>query len=209
MHTNHPHIQQPPRIAIIDANTLTGLGLAGLIERIFPVAEVTIFSCYEAMQEAGEDIYFHYFVSLRTLLEAPDFFGKHRHRTIVVTQGDTTLLPAGYHLLDASLPEEQLVKAFLKLEQHAHGDGKHLPQNIQQAVVDHRHTSPQLTPREADVLREIVRGYINKEIADHLHISLTTVISHRKNLIDKLGIRTVSGLTIYAVMHGLVRAEEI
>ena len=60
-----------------------------------------------------------------------------------------------------------------------------------------------------EVLSLIARGYINKEIADMLCISLTTVISHRKNIMDKLGIRSVSGLTIYAVMHGYVDIRNI
>mgnify|MGYP000121560979 FL=1 len=50
---------------------------------------------------------------------------------------------------------------------------------------------------------------INKEIADKLNISLTTVISHRKNITEKLGIKSVAGLTIYAVMHGYVEADRI
>ncbi len=61
-----------------------------------------------------------------------------------------------------------------------------------------------LTPRELDVLRLVTQGLLNKEIADRLEISLHTVISHRKNITAKLGIKTVSGLTIYALMHGLV-----
>ena len=59
------------------------------------------------------------------------------------------------------------------------------------------------------VLTFIVRGYINKEIADKLNISLTTVISHRKNIMEKLNIRSISGLTIYAVMNGFIEAESI
>lgn len=50
---------------------------------------------------------------------------------------------------------------------------------------------------------------LNKEIADRLGISLTTVISHRKNLTEKLNIRSVSGLTIYAVMNGYIEADRI
>jgi DNA-binding CsgD family transcriptional regulator len=59
-----------------------------------------------------------------------------------------------------------------------------------------------LTPREREVLQLVAHGCINKEIADRLQIGLTTVISHRKNIIEKLGIRTVSGLTVYAYTQG-------
>jgi DNA-binding CsgD family transcriptional regulator len=55
----------------------------------------------------------------------------------------------------------------------------------------------------------IVQGNTNKEIADILSISLATVITHRKNIMDKLGMKSVSALTIYAVMHGYVDINRI
>ncbi len=65
-----------------------------------------------------------------------------------------------------------------------------------------------LTPRETDVLRCVSQGYLNKQIADMLSISQHTVISHRKNITQKLGIKTVSGLTMYALLHGLITSKE-
>ena len=66
-----------------------------------------------------------------------------------------------------------------------------------------------LSDREIEVMSLIVQGFINKEIADKLHISLSTVITHRKNIMDKLGLRSVSALTIYAVTHGYVDINTI
>ena len=66
-----------------------------------------------------------------------------------------------------------------------------------------------LSDREIEVLSLIVQGLINKEIADRLNIGLTTVITHRKNIMDKLGMKSVSALTIYAVMHGYVDISKI
>ena len=64
-----------------------------------------------------------------------------------------------------------------------------------------------LTEREVEVLSLVVKGLINKEIADALNISVTTVITHRKNIQEKLGVKSVSALTIYAVMHGFVSMD--
>ena len=66
-----------------------------------------------------------------------------------------------------------------------------------------------LSNREIEVLALIVKGFINKEIADRLNVSLSTIISHRKNIIEKLNRKSVGSLTIYAVMHGYVSINEL
>jgi DNA-binding CsgD family transcriptional regulator len=59
-----------------------------------------------------------------------------------------------------------------------------------------------LSPREKEVLRLVAQGLMNKEIADNLNIGITTVITHRKNIVEKLGIKTIPGLTVYAYTQG-------
>lgn len=66
-----------------------------------------------------------------------------------------------------------------------------------------------LSARERDVLACVVRGQTNKEIATSLYISVNTVLTHRKNITRKLGIRSVSGLTIYAIIHGIISIEDL
>lgn len=61
-----------------------------------------------------------------------------------------------------------------------------------------------LTSREKDILIQLLKGLSNKEIADELNISIHTVISHRKNIIKKTGIKSLSGLTIYAISKKIV-----
>lgn len=61
-----------------------------------------------------------------------------------------------------------------------------------------------LSDREIDVLKLLVGGKANKEIADLLNISIHTVISHRKNISQKTGIKSVAGLTIYAVVNNII-----
>lgn len=61
-----------------------------------------------------------------------------------------------------------------------------------------------LSDREKEVLVCVAKGMINKEIADHLNISVHTVVSHRKNITAKTDIKTVAGLTIYALLNNLL-----
>jgi DNA-binding NarL/FixJ family response regulator len=64
-----------------------------------------------------------------------------------------------------------------------------------------------LSKREIDVLKALVEGNSNKEIADKLCISIYTVMSHRKRISQKTGIKSVSGLTIYAVVNKIITLE--
>lgn len=66
-----------------------------------------------------------------------------------------------------------------------------------------------LTSRELEVLQLVACGLLNKQIADKLEISLHTVISHRKNITRKLQIKTVAGLTVYALLNGLISSKTL
>jgi two-component system, NarL family, response regulator NreC len=66
-----------------------------------------------------------------------------------------------------------------------------------------------ISQREKEVLRLVALGMTNREIADRLYISAHTVITHRKNITAKLGIKTIAGLTVYAVINKLISAEEL
>lgn len=203
-----------PEIAIIDANTLSSIGLQNLIEKMMPNAVVRKFNSFELFVCDTPDMYFHYFISSQILIEHSAFFVERKHKTIVLTYGRITLpYIANFHTLNICLDEEMMIRALLRLQQSAHAGGLHLPPKMRKTI-----TNPQLqnwsepnglTSREIEVLVCIVRGMANKEIAEELNISITTVISHRKNIMEKLNIKSVSGLTIYAVMNGYIEADRI
>ncbi len=66
-----------------------------------------------------------------------------------------------------------------------------------------------LSDREMQVLKEIVKGKQNKEISDTLNISIHTVMSHRKNIAKKTGIKSISALTVYAITNKIIQLEEV
>jgi len=67
----------------------------------------------------------------------------------------------------------------------------------------------ELTKRELEVLQLVACGFLNKQIADKLSISLHTVISHRKNITRKLQIKTIAGLTVCALLNGLISPKNL
>ena len=70
-------------------------------------------------------------------------------------------------------------------------------------------SSEALSEREKDVIVGVVQGMQNKEIADHLFISVNTVITHRRNIARKLQIHSPAGLTIYAIVNGLIDISSV
>ena len=193
-----------PKIAIIDPNTLSALGLKAILQNVMPIMTVDIFGSLSELEANDSDSHFHYFTAMAVVLENKAFFAERRRKTIVLTLSlDTMSQLSDFHCLCVNVPENELVRSLLMLEQHAHGKGEHLPP--MPAILSKKI----LSDREIEVMSLIVQGNINKEIADKLNIGLATVITHRKNIMDKLGLKSVSALTIYAVMHGYVDINKI
>jgi DNA-binding NarL/FixJ family response regulator len=70
-------------------------------------------------------------------------------------------------------------------------------------------TDTELTKREIEVLQLLTKGHSNKEIADQLFVSTHTVISHRKNISEKTGIKSASGMTMYAILKKIIDVNNI
>ena len=199
---NQRMIHGRPKMAIVDPNTLAVLGLTTILQEVMPIITIDQFSTFEELMENNPDQYFHYFVAMNIVLDNRQFFLDQKRKTIVLTVSQNSPL-TDFHCLCINVPEKQLVRSILAMVKGAHPQGKNLPpipRMLQQKI---------LSDRELEVLALIVQGYINKEIADKLNIGLTTVITHRKNIMEKLGMKSVSALTIYAVMHGYVDINQI
>ena len=80
---------------------------------------------------------------------------------------------------------------------------------IEQGQTNPYSDSHDLSERECDVLVLVAKGLANKEIADRLNISIHTVMSHRKNITHKTGIKSVAGLTVYALLNNLLDQNDV
>ncbi len=101
------------------------------------------------------------------------------------------------------------VPAIRRLEQSTKVDG--VSRTISDMVFKSAtsQSSEALSDREKDVIISLVQGMSNKEMADHLCISVNTVITHRRNIARKLQIHSPAGLTIYAIVNGLVDISSV
>ena len=192
-----------PKIAIISANSLMNLGLKAIVERLMPMGEVCLFSSAEDVLSQPDDSFAHFFVSTQVFADNSRYFLERNRKVVVLTTSPQTILPANLHTLNVSQGEEEMVRDILRLHSsgHPHNHNPHSESNDECTAV--------LSEREKEVLALLVKGFINKEIAEGLNISINTVISHRRNIVERLGLRSVSALTIYAVTHGIVDIEEI
>lgn len=193
-----------PRIAIIDPNMLSVLGLRQLLQGVMPMVAVDAYRTFDEFLVGGGERCFHYFVAQSVAVAHNVWFSERRRKTLVLTlsAAPNAQLPR-FRSLCVGVDEETLVREVLRLVEQGHSGGRNLP------PMQEEKSGEVLTNREAEVLSLVVRGLMSKEIADRLHISLPTVNTHRKNICEKLGVKSVPALTIYAVMHGYVDMGQI
>lgn len=171
------------------SRVLEGRGLQSLLMESFEGTGTTLFSSPSELTENESNSYDLFFISTDLFILNHDYFLPRKNKIIVFGH---TLSPDVPHstqpFLNTNMPEADLIDQLNNL----------LKTSI------HQENSDGLTARETEVLTLVAQGLLNKEIADQLGISLHTVISHRKNIASKLGIKTVSGFTMYAAMNGLI-----
>lgn len=187
------------QIAIILQDTLQSIGLQSILTDYFPPVELSCFSNFEAFIPASNESFDFYFIHPETFVLNADFFLPRRSKTMILINGPegTGGQPTANNHLTLFASQETMIE---QIQQLLAGENSYTTAG---------ESSKELSVREVDVLQLIVKGITNKEIADKLNISLNTVLSHRKNITAKLGIKTVSGLTFYAIMNGIISGDDI
>lgn len=189
--------------AIIDDNALSCMGLKQLLQDIIPMLEISTFYSFEDFESYGLDRFAHIFVSSSIYFTHSQFFISKRKQCIILIKGDSYPNIAGLNTLNVCQSEKAIVKSLLQLQHRGHAAkcGK-INLNQQKEV-------SLLSTREIDVAILLAKGFINKEIAERLNISQTTVITHRKNIMDKLKARSLGDIIIHVVLSGLISVEEL
>lgn len=175
-------------ISIVGLSSLESLGIRSLMREEWS-GRIESFSTFMEFKPVSDRIDAH-IVSADILVENIDFFLPRRQKTMIVVRGHcVNRIDSGFTVISVLYDEmdiKERISSFLK------------------SLSDNQDIKGELSVREKEVLRLIAAGKLNKEIADTLCISVNTVITHRKNLSSKLGIKSASGLSLYALMNGLL-----
>lgn len=189
------------RIGIIGLSSLERLGIKGVWGDMPETAsipiEVTAYDRYLEFRRDADKLDM-YIVGVSTFVSHIDFFMPRKTRTLVLNtekkpelsgKGKSGMNDPGIKQIFSDTHEDEISDIFRSILTELEGAGE---------------MSGDLSLREKEVLKELARGKTNKEIADILSISVNTVITHRKNISAKLGIKSVSGLSLYALMNGVI-----
>ncbi|MDR3365463.1 MAG: LuxR C-terminal-related transcriptional regulator [Prevotellaceae bacterium] len=184
-------------IAIISGDFLSGYGLKALFYEYFTPAKVDVFATVADYHDSRHSYHLLILPAVDYLVHLIRLTVKNKIVTIAAAPPQSVQSAQGqpphlYTLCSEQEMVEQLQNILTSFESLQSGDAKN-----------------ELSERECEVLAKVAQGAINKEIADSLNISLNTVITHRKNITAKLGIKTISGLTVYAILNGIIAGEDL
>lgn len=192
-----------PCFAIINRNTLGSISLRGMLWDIYDHVEVHIYKTLDDMIRDSNRHFVHFFVSTDILFSHADEFETLKDQTTVLAEGSNKAIEsAGFKVLDCTGKEKEIKDRLMEIELERRWYKS-------EGTAQGRKIADSLSAREKEVLILIVKGMINKEIAEKLNISTPTVIFHRNNICDKLQTRSIGKLTVYAVLTGLIDISEI
>lgn len=187
------------KVIIIHSSAIVQQGLANVLRNYFKCA-ITMFSDYSAYSKSDDAANPNNILFIDEALidckKGNTITGDTHTRAIFRIKGSSSLKERNEDTAEITLnilPEDLYEKV------------KHVFNFEEQLIDEHEG----LSAREIDVLRLVAQGYSNKEIAEKLFISIHTVMSHRKNITEKLGIKSISGLTVYAIINNFIDTKSL
>ena len=194
------------RIIIIEPSQVIQEGIKGFLEKNSCFQVTACFSDFQSFEDKIRKDDFQIILFNPAIIR---FYKPVNCRNLFANYPDVYLIAILYQYVD----KETLQNFDGVLD--IYDEGRMIPQKILRIIEtahpqnDRAADNIELSGREKDILIALAKGLANKEIADKLHISTHTVISHRKNIVRKTGIKTVSGLTLYALFNNLVLQDDL
>lgn len=191
-------------IGIIEPRYVVAVGLREVLSNLFTSTDIAVYTSFESCEAdivsrlPNRPYFVHFFVADSILIDKMAFFKQLPQMCFAIVDSGNRVLP-DFPVINIRCSEEQMYEQLFSL--HRQGQG-----SMQKKE---KTSSEVLSAREIEVLQGVAKGKLNKEIADELCLALPTVITHRRHIVNKLGIRSVAALTVYAVMHGYVNYEDI
>lgn len=190
------------RVLLIEPSAVIVAGLQSIISRVPQLNVVGVLSDLNRLTERVAPLHPDLVIINPTLAEF------HKRNQIKNLFPQTILIALLYNCFD-----QDVIQQFQGVI-HIYDDPRKILHTLQTAV-----TEPQseevtqdggdLSEREKEILVAVAKGMMNKEIAAQFNLSIHTVISHRKNISRKTGIRSVSGFVVYALLNNLIEEQDI
>ena len=180
------------------------MALRRVLQEMFNHVDVFAYNSIEDFIRDSNRHFVHFFVSSDIFFGNADEFETLKDQTTILSPGPSPKLAmTGCRIIETAQPEDLIIKQLEHLQHTGRYSGLPNTSTTSEGGIQ------SLSKREKDVLRLIVKGRINKEVASELNISLPTAIFHRNNICEKLHTRSVGKLTVMAVLSGLVDINEI
>lgn len=188
------------RILLIEKSPIVAAGFATILQKqaTFEVSSVT-----DNLSRISERIVVDHPDLIVLNPSLVDYSKRNTFRSLIPDAQNIPIVALVYHYFD-----QQWLKSFngvIEINEDAEKINSQLTDALNSFLEPSESSELyELSDREREVLVELSKGLSNKEIADKLHISVHTVITHRKNIIKKTGIKSVAGLTVYAMLNNLM-----
>ncbi|MFV0398549.1 MAG: response regulator transcription factor [Bacteroidales bacterium] len=190
------------RILLIEPSAVIVAGLQSIISRVPQLNVVGVLSDLNRLTERVAPLHPDLVIINPTLAEF------HKRNQIKSLFPQTILIALLYNCFD-----QDVIQQFQGVI-HVYDDPRKILHTLQTAVAEPQsdevtQDGGDISEREKEILVAVAKGMMNKEIAAQFNLSIHTVISHRKNISRKTGIRSVSGFVVYALLNNLIEEQDI
>lgn len=190
------------RVIIIEPSPIVQTGLRSIIDTLSDLEVVGTLSDTNRLEEKITAM------RANVVILNPSIVEFHKRHAIKGMFADTTIVALLYSYIDSDI-----LKQFQGVID-IYDEPCKIACTLRSAMVQHSsdEAAPEgneLSEREKEIVIAVAKGLMNKEIATLLNISVHTVISHRKNISRKTGIKSVSGFVVYALLNDLIEYSEI